>query len=315
MSRKLTTQEFIQKAILIHGDKYNYSLTVYEGRNSRIKIICPEHGLFEQIVDNHLKGKGCKKCGINERTETITHSKEKFINKANLIHGNRYNYSNVIYANSYTKIEIICNIHGSFQQLPSIHLNGYGCKICSGNNQKTTEEFISKAKIVHGDKYDYSISVYTNTKGLVDILCPDHGVFKQRADLHLLNRGCPVCNEPKGEKEIRKFLTEHKIEFHTQKKFDDCKRLHNLKFDFYLPEFNTCIEYNGQQHYKPIDHFGGQEYFLLIQERDSIKQEFCKTNNIKLFIIKYDDNILDSLRVILNELHTHSLYLQHRLKT
>ena len=157
------------------------------------------------------------------------------------------------------------------------------------------ELFVYKSKKIHGDKYDYSLVNYINNKTKVEIICSEHGIFKQRPTDHLNGCGCPICRESKGEKKIRNFLNEKKIKFLPQYKFNNCKHILQLSFDFYLPEYNICIEYNGIQHYKPIEKFGGKNQFLIQNKCDNIKKEFCLKNNIKLIIIKYDNNILDEL--------------------
>lgn len=121
--RKLTTEEFIQKAQKIHGTKYDYSLVEYKKAHGRVKIICPEHGEFKQRSNNHLNGKGCPKCGQYS-------TKEEFIKKSDKIHNNKYDYSFVEYKDSKSLVKIICPEHGEFEQIPNSHLKGSGCKKC-----------------------------------------------------------------------------------------------------------------------------------------------------------------------------------------
>ena len=188
---KLTKEEFIRKAREIHSDKYDYSKVEYKNAITKVTIICPEHGEFEQTPNSHLRGYGCSRCS---RLTT-----EDFIRRAGEIHGDKYDYSKVDYKDSQTKITIICPKHGEFQQRPSNHLRGKGCPYCADNLKLTKEEFIKKAKEIHKDKYDYSKVEYKNTRTKVTIICPIHGEFKQRAGNHLKGQGCPVCcvNKPK----------------------------------------------------------------------------------------------------------------------
>lgn len=155
--------------------------------------------------------------------------------------------------------------------------------------------FIEKAKIIHGDKYDYSLVEYVNKNVKVKIICNIHGQFEQRPSDHLSGCGCPICRESKGEKKIRNYLISKNIKFIPQHRFDDCKNTLPLPFDFYLPEHNTCIEYNGIQHYKPVDKFGGEESFIIQQKCDKIKKDFCCINSINLIIIKFDDDVIEVL--------------------
>ena len=118
---------------------------------------------------------------------------EEFIAKAKAMHGDIYDYSKVKYVDSKTEVCIICREHGEFKQKPKNHLSGYGCPICSGRKKMRTVDFINRAKFVHGDKYDYSRTEYKGNSEKVCIICPEHGIFWQRANNHLKGVGCPKC--------------------------------------------------------------------------------------------------------------------------
>jgi very-short-patch-repair endonuclease len=139
---------------------------------------------------------------------------------------------------------------------------------------------------------------FINFHSPIKIICRIHGEFKQSPNNHKKGQGCPSCSESKGEKEIRNFLIKNSILFYPQHKFSDCKNIKELPFDFYIEKHKICIEYNGKQHYEPIEYFGGQENFLKTKKRDKIKKDYCKNNNIKLFIIKYNENINKKLESI-----------------
>lgn len=127
-----------------------------------------------------------------------------FITKAKNIHGDRYDYSSVSYINAKTKVTIICKIHGEFLQTPSNHLSNYNCQKCSNNYKSDTLSFIEKAKIVHGNKYDYSKVNYINANSPVIILCKEHGEFNQIPDFHINRK----CNCPKCAKVINNTIEE-----------------------------------------------------------------------------------------------------------
>ena len=184
----ITTEEFIIEARKIHGDKYDYSKTVYNGMDKKICIICPEHGEFWQRAADHLNGRGCKKCsGFNKSTED-------FIEQVKTIHGDKYDYSKVKYINARTKVCIVCPEHGEFWSTPNVLLNGHSCPKCSQPHTKSNkEEFIAKAREVHGNKYDYSKTEYINARTKVCIICPEHGEFWQTPNNHLRGAGCPTC--------------------------------------------------------------------------------------------------------------------------
>lgn len=193
MPKKLTAEEFITKARAVHGDKYDYSLVEYTGKGEYVTIICPIHGPFEQIANNRMRGKGCPKCKHKRLT------REEWIAEFKKVHGDKYDYSKMSYIDHLTPICIVCPIHGDFWQTPNNHIRKHGCDECG--RIKTTEaktltsaQFITKAKNVHGDKYNYSLVEYKNNRTKVKIICPEHGVFEQLPDNHLQGKeGCRKC--------------------------------------------------------------------------------------------------------------------------
>ena len=292
MGKRLTTEEFINKAKLVHGDKYDYSLVNYITSKMSVKIICPIHGEFEQKPNYHLSKCGCNKCGIETINIKLKINTQELINKFNLIHNFKYDYSLIKFNNLHDKIKIICPEHGEFNQIAHNHLIGKGCSICTGMDRNlTTNKIIKTFNKKHKNKYDYSLVNFITTNTKVKILCSIHGVFDQTPAAHSKGQGCPICNESKGEKEIKELLNSKNIRFLPQHRFPDCRYKRQLPFDFYLPEYNICIEFNGLQHYKPIDYFGGEKTFKILTKRDKIKMEYCLNNNIPLMIIKYNDNI------------------------
>ena len=185
---RYSTQEFVEKARAVHGDTYNYDSSVYTFSTVKIKITCATHGYFEQIPNDHLRGKGCSKCAGNVQLTT-----EEFVEKARTVHGSRYSYDSSVYAGNKSKILIECSEHGYFEQTPNGHLMGGGCSKCSGKHQPTTDEFIEKANTLHQGNYTYDKVAYISNKKKITITCPIHGDFKQIPDSHLCGRGCPSC--------------------------------------------------------------------------------------------------------------------------
>ncbi len=189
MGKKLTQEDFIKKVRLKHGDKYDYSDTIYINANTKIKIICNEHGIFEQRAFSHLT-KGCIKCHFNNKKSNT----EDFIEKSINIHGDKYGYSLVKYKSVTTKVKIICKVHGEFLQTPNNHLNKQGCYKCKNNSQKyNLDYFIEKSIDKHFDKYDYSKVKYENVKTDVIIICKKHGEFLQKPNKHINGNGCMRC--------------------------------------------------------------------------------------------------------------------------
>ena len=301
MSKRKTGAEFIEQAKKVHGDKYDYSKVNYINNRSKICIICHEHGEFWQEPYSHINGNGCKFCGIEKSKNSQRKSREKFLNEAKNVHKDKYDYSKVEYKNTETKICIICPEHGEFWQTPHDHLNGHGCPKCRYINswntrgRISTEEFVKRAKLVHGDKYDYSKTTYVNNRTKVCIICPKHGEFWQLPNSHIKGIGCPICVESHIEKNIRSFLDNNNIEYEYEKHFDSLK---NKSFDFYIPSLNIAVECQGIQHFEPVDFFGGEKAFLKQKESDRIKKEFCKNNSINIIYVsdkkflKYDKSML-----------------------
>lgn len=136
--RVTSLESFIEKSNLIHKNKYDYSKVNYVKSKLKVTITCKEHGEFEQAPFGHLLGRGCAKCGSKEHDEKRRYTTEQFIEKAKEVHGSTYDYSLVNYTNSRTKINIVCFVHGTFKQNPSVHILGRGCLKCSKEKDKWT---------------------------------------------------------------------------------------------------------------------------------------------------------------------------------
>lgn len=201
MAKKLTKEEFIKRAREIHGDRYDYSKVEYVNSQTNVCIICPEHGEFWQTPNNHLRGKGCNKCGRSQTLNSITIVRtEEFIRRARKIHGNEYDYSKTNINGMNNPVCITCPKHGDFFVLPHNHLKGKKCKYCATHQsfKKSTNEFINDAKTIHGEKYNYSKVEYVNAKTPVCIICPKHGEFQQTPHKHLSGSGCKWCAKEKS---------------------------------------------------------------------------------------------------------------------
>lgn len=288
MAKKLTVEEFIEKARFIHGYKYDYSKVIYINSYIHVIIICPIHGDFLQRPDAHLYGQGCPKCQHDDKRSNI----KEFIKKAKEIHENKYDYSLAIYRSAIIKIDIKCNKCGMiFKQRPDTHLRGQGCPNCykqiralNHPTRLTLEEFIQKSIIVHGNLYGYDNFIYkdNNTKGY--ITCDIHDEFEQTPRSHLSGSGCPKCAiTSKGEKALIRIFKKHNIDAKPQFKLP----FHNFKYDFYLSEFNILIEFHGGQHYFPIDFFGGIVGYKKTIDRDSKKKSLAREYRIPIIYFTY----------------------------
>jgi hypothetical protein len=202
MAKRHSNESFIASAKLVHGGKYDYSRVTYVAQNTHILVTCSIHGAFSITPKKHLSGSGCRKCAA----ELLRKPLDSFIAAARNVHGTRYGYEKVDYKNINARVTVMCPVHGAFEQVAKIHLNGSGCPKCAGVNRKTNDVFIKEAKAVHGDTYDYTGSNYVSAKTKVRILCTVHGAFEQRPTAHLRGQGCPKCakvDKPKEAAMIR----------------------------------------------------------------------------------------------------------------
>lgn len=284
--KKYTNSDFIAKAKAVHGDFYDYSETVYINSISKVTIICPKHGAFEQLAAAHLRGQRCPGCFNEMRWKNRRLPFEALIEAAKRVHGNKYDYSQVHPVNTTTKVGILCPHHGIFYQTMGAHIySGQGCPKCFADatrkrKTRTQEEFLRLAKEAHGDKYDYSKAVYVSGHSKVCIICRKHGEFWQIAESHISGQGCPACLESAGEQLIRNTLLENSIKFESQKRFPDW--LGKQSLDFFLPDFNIGIEHQGKQHYTPVKHWGN---FNWIHTNDLRKQRLCAEHGITILYL------------------------------
>ncbi len=163
----------------------------------------------------------------------------------------------------------------------------------------TQEEFILKSKEIHGDKYDYSLVDFKNVRGKIKLIFDDV-IYEQFAYANLQGKSpemLGIVRESKGSKSIVSFLEENNIRYIKEHYYEDCKNISHLRFDFYLPELNTLIEYDGEQHFRACSYWGGEEAFLKRQINDKIKNEYSIKNRIPLLRISY----LEDVNTKLNE--------------
>ncbi|QFQ76874.1 hypothetical protein [Vibrio harveyi] len=230
-----TTEQFIKDAELVHGDLYDYSLVDYKGSNELVTIICPKHGDYEQLPTVHLTGAGCRECGFERTVASMKFSQEDFLMKAWEHHQDKYDYSKTVYTRAQDYVTITCPKHGDFEQLANSHMIGMGCRKCAAEvigdfHRLTKDDFMTKAKAVHGDYYDYSLVDYKSSKDKIKIICPKHGVFEQTASGHLYG-GCNDCaNEAKG-------LAQRKS---TELFIEEAKAVHGDLYDYSEVEYITA---------------------------------------------------------------------------
>lgn len=296
--RPLTpTEQFIIKAKLVHGDTYDYSNTVYTHSTNILSIICPEHGEFQIHPATHLAGGICLKCYQEQQRQE---GEVAFFKKAQEVHSDFYDYSQAKYYNTATPITIICPIHGPFKQRPNNHIHQHaGCPECHRDTKRDTlETWVAKAQAIHENKYDYSQVCYTGSNNKVTVICPTHGAFKTVPAMHLCGIGCPQCTASAGEQLVAYALRKNHYTYIPEYKFEDCKDIRPLPFDFVIFQNDNIIgeiEYHGKQHYEPVA-FGDMsaetalERFEYTQQHDKIKADFLKTQGIPQLIIPYTEH-------------------------
>ena len=256
-NKKLTQEQCIEKFKLIHGDTYDYSKVKYTKSSEKVIIICRKHKEeFLKTARSHWAGSICPKCSIKKKGSTVKRDLETFIELANEVHNNKYNYSESIYVNSHTKLKIKCKNNHIFEQKPVNHLSGAGCYYCNGGIKKTQDEFIKKAKEIHNDKYIYSKVNYINNFTEVEIYCYSHGYFKQSPAVHLRGHGCKKCGNESSSKKQSLGLAEF---------IEKAILIHSEKYDYSITNYINnrilidikCLNHNEIFRQTPNSHLNG----------------------------------------------------------
>ena len=228
MTRALTQGKVIEQFRNAHGDRYDYSLVKYINNQRKVTIICAKHGTYEQRPADHKAGIGCIKCGFDAMKEKQRFTEKEAIKSFHEAHGDRYDYSKVVYINAKTHIKIICKKHGVFMQRPEFHKSGVGCPSCgieknADARRLSQEEVILEFKKVHGDRYDYSKVIYTKSSAPVEIRCVKHGIFFQSPYEHKMGSNCPSCA----------FLNKSRGSHYTQERLiQDFQEVHGSLYDY-----------------------------------------------------------------------------------
>lgn len=231
-------------------------------------------------------------------------TEQVFIERARKVHRDKFSYDKVIYVYSKEKVIITCPIHGDFEQRPNDHLNGYGCPKCANrgsslNGKLTTDEFIARARKIHGDKYDYSKTVYRDAKAKVVITCPTHGDFEQIPNNHMSGSNCPKCSDvavfSKMARGVYDMLKKNGFEVEIEKTFDWLRDKRKLRLDFFLPKYNVGIEVQGEQHFVAVPRFGGDDGLHVRERSDALKKMLCDEHGVKLFYVTKSNYSIDEI--------------------
>ena len=243
-------------------------------------------------------------------------TQEQYIAQATATHGDLYDYSELVFTNTNTKVRVICSIHGVWMARPIDHRRGDGCPACkfnkiAGQKRHTVADFVEKARAIHGNEYDYSKVQYTNAVTKVEIVCKHHGSFFQTPDKHCSGTHCPRCSTKvsKVEQQISDLLVEAGVEFTTEKTFGDLRGATPnsvLRYDFWIPAMNLLLEYDGEHHTEPVrrsiadDVTQLQSRLSRMQHNDARKNKYAADHGIKLLRISYSQK-MDLLTILINE--------------
>lgn len=182
--------QLLKKFKEVHGFAYDYRRAEYKGVAKKIEIICSQHGSFWQTPKNHQLGQGCPICRGNQKKSLQT-----VVREFRRVHGQKYDYSKVVYINTDTPVEIVCLEHGIFWQKPAAHKTGRGCRQCGYASMRTPHhQLLERFNEVHHNWYIYDLNKPISNSALINIKCPLHGWFEQRVDHHRSGQGCPQCN-------------------------------------------------------------------------------------------------------------------------
>lgn len=309
MTKKLT-YEFVKQQFEERG--YELLETEYVNANTKMAYICSRHrdkGVQYIKYGTLSQGSGCKYCGIEKRANTQSLDFET-VKKAFEERG--YQLLETEYINAQTKMAYICSKHQD-EGVQTIIYNslqqGHGCRYCGQEkvNDALKYTFEDVKRDFEAKGYELLETKYVDCHTKMAYICPKHrdrGVQYIRYYALRQGRGCKYCNESKGELRIAKFLDLNNIQYTREQKFEDCKYKKPLPFDFYLPQLNVIIEFDGEQHFRPVNFNGisndkAKELFQKTQHRDNIKDLYCLKKEIHLIRIPYWD--IDSIEEILKK--------------
>lgn len=261
---------------------------------------CKKHYIkWMAIPGNILRGGGCLNCGKEKIGNGLRKTHEQYVNELAKINPNIEVIG--LYTGSMIKTLHRCKIDGfEWYAIPNSIIQGNGCPECKRREQskrrtKTHSQYVQEVAEINpnieviGEYIGDGVPILHRCK-------IDGHEWMARPGNILQGQGCPKCNMSKGEKTIANWLNKNNISYEQQKTFDGCRNKLPLPFDFYLTDYNIAIEYNGKQHYEPVDYFGGEEAFKNVVLRDKIKENYCSENNIHLIKIAYNTNIYEELQ-------------------
>ena len=296
MSKRLTQEEF-EKRIEEQGNGEFTVLGEYQGRMKPVLLrheVCGRE--LEIIPRNFYRGIRCRLCN-----GTGCRLTQEVFEKRIQCQGNGEYLNLEKYKRAKTPVLIIHKVCGHQWKIsPSNFFSGKRCPKCAGNTKKDTTSYVREVENL--DENYKVLDKYKNNQEKIKMLHTECGnQFEMRPADFLTGQRCPHCKQSRGERDIANFLKNSSIEYEFQKRFKDCRDKNTLPFDFYIPTLNYCIEFDGIQHYEPIDYFGGEKAFKEVQRRDGIKTKYCEEKGIKLLRIRYDEDVEEKINSILKK--------------
>ena len=279
---------------------------IYINSDTKIMHKCRVCGhTWEAFSFNILKGSGCPKCANNKKSKDRALTISEYVEKLIYINPNIEFIGD--YKNTNTRAMHICKVCGNeWMAYPSNILSGKGCKKCSDKNSADIRRKPHDVYVMQVNNTNPNIIVldeYINARVPIKHKCKicEHE-WNVSPDSILCGHGCPRCIKSNGEKMVGEYLIEHQIKFESQYTFNNCRNKKPLPFDFYIPNMNVCIEYDGIQHFEPIEHFGGIDGLKQRQYNDNIKTNYCLLHNISLLRISYNQDVNKELDKFFNNI-------------
>lgn len=288
---KKTDTQFKREIYTLVGDEYTF-LDRYVNAGTKLRVKHNKCGsIYEVRPCFFLRGNRCPYCaGLVKKTD------EEFQQEVFSLVKNDYTFLDK-YVNAKTKLRVRHNECGNIYEVqPDNFIHGKRCPYCFGGIKKTDTQFQHEIHILVGNEYTF-LDKYINNHTKLRAKHKECGnVYEVRPNDFLNGKRCPFCNSPKGETIINKILDTFNLNYETQQTFDDLMDKTYLSYDFYIPDQNILIEYQGIQHYQPVDIFGGDDQFVIQQKHDQMKLDYAKEHGYNLITVPYTEDTFSKIK-------------------
>ena len=291
ISAKKTNQQFQEEVHDLVGSEYEF-LESYINNKTKIKVKHNKCGHIYKVTPHHfLRGVRCPKCYGTPKKTDVQFKKEVY----DLV-GDEYTFLDY-YIDANTKLRVKHNRCGNtYSVLPSSFLRGHRCPYCYGNLKKNNADFKRYIYNLVGAEYKF-LDTYVDSKTKIRVKHIKCGnIYEVTPNNFFTGYRCPYCSSPKGEVAVNKILKSLRIKYEPQKTFDDLRDNRLLSYDFFVPSQSILIEYQGLQHYEPIDIFGGVSQFKLQQKHDKMKSDYAKAHNYNLIAVPYTEDTFSKIK-------------------